>query len=125
MAFVVKEFPYRPRPAITISLLGAWILLGVKGPLAMIALAVIIVALGLSLTNARVSVVGRKTDISYGIYLFHFPVIQAIIFCSVFEWTPLASLTILPALSFLIAAPFAWVSWRFIEMPSIQCARGK
>ena len=122
-ALVAKENPYRPRPAITISLLGAWILLGVKGPLAMIALAVIIVALGLSLTNARVSVVGRKTDISYGIYLFHFPVIQAIIFCSVFKWTPLASLTILPALSFLIAALFAWVSWRVMERPSILLSR--
>ena len=123
MALVAKENPYRPRPAITISLLGAWILLGVKGPIAMMTLAVIIVALGLSLTNSKVSIVGRKNDISYGIYLFHFPVIQAIMFCSVSDWTPLASLTLLPALTLLIASPLAWVSWILIEKPFIALAR--
>ena len=123
IALIANENPYRPRPAITISLLGTWIILGVKGPLGIITLAIIIVAFGLSITNSKVSIVGRKNDISYGIYLFHFPVIQSIIFCSVVNWTPLASLTILPALTLLIAAPLAWLSWRAIEKPFIALGR--
>jgi peptidoglycan/LPS O-acetylase OafA/YrhL len=49
--------------------------------------------------------------------------IQVSIFCSVFDWTPLASLTILPALSLLIAAPLAWISWKLIEKPFIALGR--
>ena len=122
-AFIVKEHPYRPSPLLTLPLLGVWLFLGVSGPLAIISLALIVVALGLSLTNSLASNIGRKTDISYGIYLFHFPVIQAIILCAAINWTPLASLTLLPFLALVIASPLAWISWRFIEKPSIGFAR--
>jgi peptidoglycan/LPS O-acetylase OafA/YrhL len=122
-AFLVKEHPYRPSPSLTLPLLGVWLFLGVSGPLAIISLALIVVALGLSLTNSTASNIGRKTDISYGIYLFHFPVIQAIVFCSGFNWTATSSLTLLPVTTLCLATPLAWFSWKFIEKPSIGLAR--
>ena len=123
LSFLVNERPYRPSPVLVIPLLVVWLLLGLSGPLAIISLAVIVVSLGLSLTNSAVSSIGRKTDISYGIYLFHFPVIQVIILCAAIDWTPLTSLTLLPALVLVVASPLAWVSWKFIENPSIKFAR--
>lgn len=124
LSFIVNERPYRPSPVLVIPLLVVWLLLGLSGPLAIISLAVIVVYLGLSLTNSAASRIGRKTDVSYGIYLFHFPAIQAIIICTEISWTPVASLTLLPALALMIASPLAWVSWRLIEKPSINFARG-
>ena len=123
LSFLVNERPYRPSPVLAIPLLVVWLLLGLSGPLAIISLAVIVVSLGLSLTNSAASKIGRKTDVSYGIYLFHFPAIQAIILVTDINWTPWVSLTLLPTLSILISAPLAWISWRFIEKPSINFAK--
>lgn len=123
LSFLVNERPYRPSPVLVIPLLVVWLLLGLRGPLAIISLAVLVVSLGLSLTNSATSRIGRKTDVSYGIYLFHFPAIQAIIHCTAINWTSWASLTVLPALALLIASPLALISWRFIERPTISFAR--
>ena len=123
LSFLVNERPYRPSPVLVIPLLVVWLLLGLSGPLAIISLAVIVVYLGLSLTNSAASRIGRKTDVSYGIYLFHFPAIQAIILCTAINWTPVASLTLLPVLALAIAFPLAWISWRVIERPSITFAK--
>ena len=108
---------------ITLPLLGVWLILGLSGPIAIISLALIVVSLGLSLTKTSTSNIGRKTDISYGIYLFHFPAIQAIIFCTAITWTPTAALALLPAMALFAVAPLAWISWKFIEKPSINFAR--
>ena len=123
LSFLVNGRPYRPSPVLAIPLLVVWLLLGLSGPLAIISLAVIVVSLGLSLTNSATSRIGRKTDISYGIYLFHFPAIQVIILCTAIDWTPVTSLTLLPVLTLAIASPLAWVSWRVIERPSITFAK--
>ena len=125
LSFLVNERPFRPSPVLVIPLLIVWLLLGLSGPLAIISLAVIAVSLGLSLTNSATSKIGRKTDVSYGIYLFHFPAIQAIILCTAIDWTPAASLTLLPFLALAIASPLAWISWRVIERPSIKIARSR
>ena len=122
-AFIVQGHPYRPSPLITLPLLGVWLILGLSGPIAIISLALIVVSLGLSLTKTSTSNIGRKTDISYGIYLFHFPAIQAIIFCTAITWTPTAALALLPAMALFAVAPLAWISWKFIEKPSINFAR--
>lgn len=123
LSFLVDERPYRPSPVLVIPLLVVWLLLGLSGPLAIISLALIVVSLGLSLIHSGASSIGRKTDISYGIYLFHFPAIQAVIVCTSINWTPWASLTLLPVLALAIASPLAWISWKFIENPSIRFAR--
>jgi peptidoglycan/LPS O-acetylase OafA/YrhL len=57
----------------------------------------------------------EKTDLSYGIYLYAFPVQQVIAsFPSLRSW----------ALNFLIALPvtagLAWLSWHFVEQPFLQ-----
>ena len=123
LSFLANERPYRPSPLFALSLLVVWLLLGLSGPLAIISLAFIVVSLGLSLTHSAISRIGRKTDISYGIYLFHFPAIQAIILCAAIDWTPAASLIVLPVFALVLATPLAWVSWRFVELPSIKFAR--
>ncbi|MCC7006296.1 MAG: acyltransferase [Ottowia sp.] len=54
---------------------------------------------------------GRWGDISYGIYLYHFPIIQLLIFIGVFEmdvWLGVCA-------TFLITIGLALCSWHFIE----------
>jgi len=60
----------------------------------------------------------QKNDISYGIYLLHFPIFQ---YVTGFELEPFLGL-ILAALLILV---FAIVSWRFIEKPSMRWAKSK
>jgi peptidoglycan/LPS O-acetylase OafA/YrhL len=57
----------------------------------------------------------EKTDLSQGIYLYAFPVQQAIA-----SFPPLR----FPALNFLVALPvaaaLAWLSWHFVEQPFLR-----
>lgn len=54
---------------------------------------------------------GKYGDISYGIYLFHFPIIQLLIFIGVFELNIWAGM----ALVFLITILVSLISWHIIE----------
>lgn len=54
---------------------------------------------------------GRYGDISYGIYLYHYPVIQLLIFIGLFEYNNW--LALLATLSVVILMAFC--SWHFIE----------
>jgi peptidoglycan/LPS O-acetylase OafA/YrhL len=54
---------------------------------------------------------GKYGDISYGIYLYHFPIIQSLIFLGVFEVNIWIGLTA----TFLISLITALASWHFIE----------
>lgn len=54
---------------------------------------------------------GKYGDFSYGIYIWHFPVLQTIISLNLFDKKPYMAL----ALSTLIIFIFAWFSWHFIE----------
>lgn len=54
---------------------------------------------------------GRYGDISYGIYLYHFPIIQVLIYLGIFklnEWIGLC-------LAFLLTITLALLSWHFVE----------
>ena len=55
--------------------------------------------------------IGRYGDISYGIYLYHFPIIQLLVYLKVFEIEPYLGL--LATLALTITA--ALCSWHFIE----------
>jgi peptidoglycan/LPS O-acetylase OafA/YrhL len=73
----------------------------------------------LALSGGRtLRVAGRKVDLSYGIYLFGFPIQQLIIAAS--------GQTIAPIMLFLISFPItcgiAYLSWTFIEAPSLRWA---
>jgi peptidoglycan/LPS O-acetylase OafA/YrhL len=56
---------------------------------------------------------GKYGDFSYGIYLYHFPVIQVFIAVGLFQHSPLTSLVVILALVLMLA----FVSWHFIETP--------
>lgn len=63
-----------------------------------------------------------KSDFSYGIYLYHFPIIQALI-ASNSAWLlklslPLQLLIVFP-FALLISALVASASWRFVERPAL------
>ena len=54
---------------------------------------------------------GKYGDISYGIYLYHFPIIQLLIFMGLFELNPWIGLTS----AFFITILFSLLSWHIIE----------
>lgn len=68
-----------------------------------------------------VSVRGREVDLSYGVYLYGFPIQQLLLFYS--------NMTLHPVVLFVVSAclsyAFAWVSWVSIEYPCLQVVRSK
>lgn len=65
---------------------------------------------------------GKNGDISYGIYIYHFPFIQLLISLSVFDYVnPFLMLIIIPFCVILIAM----FSWSFVEKRFIYRFRGK
>ncbi len=61
---------------------------------------------------------GRYGDISYGVYIYHFPVIQCVVAAGVFALTPLGGL----ALSVTVTLALAIASWFFIEAPWLSAS---
>jgi peptidoglycan/LPS O-acetylase OafA/YrhL len=59
---------------------------------------------------------GRYGDISYGIYLYHFPIIQLLIHWGLFALDPWLGLT----LSLIITLGVALLSWHFVEKPFLK-----
>ncbi|MEO0983346.1 MAG: acyltransferase [Pseudomonadota bacterium] len=60
----------------------------------------------------------RWGDVSYGVYILHFPVLQALIAAGVFAVSPLAGLLAAAILVFAAAA----LMWRFVERPALRPA---
>lgn len=54
---------------------------------------------------------GKYGDVSYGIYLYHFPIIQLLIFKGVFQYSLWLGLLLTVVLTLLAA----WISWHLIE----------
>ena len=59
---------------------------------------------------------GKFGDISYGIYLYHFPIIQLLIFLGLFSQWPIAGVI----LTIAITVVTALASWHFIEKPLLK-----
>ena len=57
-----------------------------------------------------------SNDLSYGIYLWHFPVIQALFSLGAFHSAPWPTAMLAAAL----VTTLAWLSWRFIESPALR-----
>ena len=123
LAIIVEFMPFRLAVTPTLVGLGIWAYLGADGPISIIALCVLIVFLGAGLTGSRLTTIGKDTDISYGVYLYHFPIIQTILVASTHTWSTFEAGILLTSLSFFISVIFAIVSWKFIEKPSISFAR--
>jgi len=59
---------------------------------------------------------GRYGDLSYGIYLFHFPLIQLLVYMNLFDLSGSFGLVSSLTLSLLMA----WISWHLIEKPFLK-----
>lgn len=59
-----------------------------------------------------------KTDLSYGVYLSHFPIVQLLVGTVVWQWGAEAFLLLVLAL----ASAYALLSWRYIEQPALRLA---
>jgi peptidoglycan/LPS O-acetylase OafA/YrhL len=69
------------------------------------------------LSSARsMKTVFSRTDISYGIYLCHFPIIQMLLAAGAGEWPVLTYLAAILALVSL----YGILSWNLIERPSLE-----
>jgi peptidoglycan/LPS O-acetylase OafA/YrhL len=63
----------------------------------------------------------NQTDLSYGVYLYAWPIQSTIAFLtarSINPWT-------LSAISLALAGSVAWVSWTFVEKPALAVARNR
>ncbi|MCD1295776.1 hypothetical protein CUJ83_12280 [Methanocella sp. CWC-04] len=68
------------------------------------------IVLGIAFTSIPyINGIGTKADISYGLYIFHYPVQQTVL-----NFFSLDTLTLLIA-TLLITVPLAWLSWHLIE----------
>jgi peptidoglycan/LPS O-acetylase OafA/YrhL len=63
--------------------------------------------------------IGRRPDLSYGIYLYAWPVQQLLIQAL----GPGISPYVLTVLALIISAGLAWLSWRFVERPFLALKR--
>lgn len=73
------------------------------------------IVLGLAFTRIPyINGLGKKADISYGLYIFHYPVQQTLV-----NFFVLDQLMLL-ILSLLITIPLSWLSWHFIESKALS-----
>lgn len=57
-----------------------------------------------------------RYDLSYGIYLWHFPIIQALLSLGAFELAPWP----VALLAAVLIAAMAWASWHLVEAPALR-----
>jgi peptidoglycan/LPS O-acetylase OafA/YrhL len=77
----------------------------------------VLLFLGMTL-RAEPKVLGRPVDLSYGVYLYGWPIAQVLLFASAQRLGPMT----LFILSMCLTLPVAFVSWRYIEWPSLMLA---
>lgn len=72
-----------------------------------------VVIIGIAYNFKYLNFLGKYSNVAYGIYLFHFPVIQTILHYKIHEY----SLSLALTLSILFTIALAVFSWHFIEKP--------
>ena len=70
----------------------------------------------LSIKAVRSIPIGKVGDMSYGVYLLHFPLIQLFIHFGLFQMNPWAGLGI----TVLVVLVMAWLSWKLVEKPFLR-----
>lgn len=73
---------------------------------------------GLAFIKGKTNQVGKIGDLSYGLYIYAFPIQQLIVMLY-----PTISVALFFALSALFVAPIAYASWHFIEKPAMSLKR--
>lgn len=113
------------RAAVLVGLLAAVVTAGLWLPLGPPLLAAVVAAVGTSLTSGWTTRVDARADLSYGVYLYHFVVIQVLIAFGVTGLSVRAALTLLAPLTLLVAGGLATISWFAVEAPAQRYARRK
>jgi len=69
--------------------------------------------------SAQIKLFGRRVDLSYGVYLYGWPIQQMILFYGGMQLLPME----LFAVSLFLSCLAAWASWTIVERPSLQLVR--
>ncbi|MDI9890372.1 acyltransferase family protein [Microbacterium sp. IEGM 1404] len=81
------------------------------------AMAYLVLSLGIVLPLRRI---GARNDISYGIYIYAFPVQQMLALVLAERGVPV----VVPlVLAIVVTVPLAWASWLFVERPAMRAHR--
>ncbi|SMG16112.1 acyltransferase family protein [Agreia pratensis] len=110
--------PSRAALAIVAALLAAmFAFLGVFSALAALPIAYLLIYL--STVMAPLDRVGRRNDISYGMYIYGFPVQQGLVLLLLLAgWS--VPIWLFAALAVVVTVPFAWASWLAVESPALR-----
>ncbi len=123
LAILIELKPFRPRPVIPMIGLLIWAVAGDAGPISIIFLSLLIVFLGMSLVRPIFSNIGQNTDLSYGIYLYHWPIVQTVLAVVTISLSTIYSVAVFSMFVLTISGLFAFASWTLVEKPSISFAR--
>lgn len=123
LAFWLGAAVYHFRERVPLSLAGVALLASVAGfalgtsayvPAASLALAYATFWIALVPNGRALRTIRSLPDYSYGLYIYAFPVQQALV-----QLMPQASLTAIVLLSFAVTLPFAALSWHLVEKPAL------
>jgi peptidoglycan/LPS O-acetylase OafA/YrhL len=123
LGIAFERYPMRPNVWFSGLVTLTWVIIGPSGPFGLAFWGIAVILLGLSMTNKRLSDIGKTTDFSYGLYLYHMPIMQGMIAAVFVVWSPTLVIFVLAPLCAVITLLFACLSWRFIERPSMNYAR--
>ena len=79
-------------------------------------LAVTAVVYWAAIAGPRLPAVAKHGDFSYGVYLYHFPLVQTFIALGTFRWSPLAGWMA----SVTVVGVSAVLSWKLVERPTLH-----
>jgi peptidoglycan/LPS O-acetylase OafA/YrhL len=113
-----------PRNTVGIAIVTAMVLgFGLWLPLGPVLLALLVVFVGAVLRDGWPSRVGTKRDLSYGVYLYHFPVIQLLVAAGLAGASVAEDVLVLSPIALLLTLPLAAASWHFVEAPAQRFGR--